>query len=100
MEGENEEKRGAGRGGERLASEEHLLLHAPVTVPVSIRKHLTSYPGNPGRWAVRPPFTAEDTEALSGEVTCPSAEGGWRCTRPYANHGDRYTVVALLGPSP
>lgn len=46
------------------------------------------------------PFTAEDTEALSGEATCPSAEGGWRCTRPYANHGDRYTVVALLGPSP
>lgn len=47
-------KRGAGRRGERLASEEHLLLHVPVTVPVSIRKHLTSYPGNPGRWAVVP----------------------------------------------
>lgn len=54
VEGENEEKRGAGRGGERLASEGHLLLHVPVTVPVSIRKHLTSYPGNPGRWAVHP----------------------------------------------
>lgn len=47
-------KRSEEWGGERLGSEEHSLLHVPITVPTSVCKHLASYPSNPGRWTVIP----------------------------------------------